>query len=257
VVLAVTTSAAQRDREAVEAQGLVRAARVFADRGALTEAWSKLREVELRFFGAPAVTEAYWAMVELARRAQNEDDVLAQAVWLERLLDAAPPASDRARAHWRLARIYDKHGFLEDARDQYTQAVETGGLTSAELEDATFGLRWSSWLEQRVDADTGGVVLGAGDIDGDGRQEVLVHPPEGGLIALGLRGDQLAVVGRWQMPELDVVASPELRAPELIVTDVTAMADRISPASRTGTASSTSSTARPGGACSTSVTATG
>jgi len=220
VLLAVMTRAAQRDREAGEAQELVRTARVFADRGALTEAWSKLREVELRFFGTPAVTDAYWAMVELTRRAQNEDDVLAQAVWLERLLDAAPPAGDRARAHWRLGRIYDKHGFLEDARAQYAQAVASGALTTAELDDTNFGLRWSSWLQQRVDAGLGGQVVGAGDLDGDGRQEVLVHPPEGGLVALALRGDQLAVVRRWQVPELDVAANLELRWPEFIVADI-------------------------------------
>jgi len=220
VALAVATSAGQRDREAGEAQDLVRAARVFADRGALGDAWSKLREVELRFLGTPAVTDAYWAMAELSQRAQHEDDVLAQAVWLERLLAAGPPPGDRARAHWRLGRIYEKHGFLDDAHDQYAQAVEIGALTTAALDDARFGLRWSSWLAQRVDADVGGLVLGAGDLDGDGRQEVLAHAPGGGLVALGLRGDHLEVVRRWDMPEFDVASNLELRRPALVVADV-------------------------------------
>ncbi len=64
----VAARAAQRDREAREADALVGGARDLAERGDLVEAWIKLREVELRFPRTPAMIRAYWEMAELARR---------------------------------------------------------------------------------------------------------------------------------------------------------------------------------------------
>jgi tetratricopeptide (TPR) repeat protein len=198
----IAARAAQRDREAREADELVGLAHDLAQRGEVVEAWTKLREVELRFPHAPATIGAYWAMAELARRGQSEDDVLAQEVWLDRLLEARPPAADAARAHWRLARIYDKHGFFDDAHDHYARAAESGALSPADLEDARFGLRWTEWLGQHVDAEVGGLVAGAGDLDGDGRDEVLVVEQPHSLVALRLGAGRLEVARRWDLTAL-------------------------------------------------------
>jgi tetratricopeptide (TPR) repeat protein len=224
-VLGLVTSviagrAAQRDREAGEADKLVRAARVFAERGDTGEAWSRLREVELRFPRTPAVIGAYWAMTELAGRAQGEDDVLAQEVWLDRLLEADPSASDAARARWRLGRIYDKHGFLDDAHDLYARASASAALSPAELEDARFGLAWTEWLGRRSDAEIAGRVIGAGDLDGSGRDAVFVFEPPHGLVALVLRAGRLEVARRWVIPELDGEPRVWVRPPEFSVVDV-------------------------------------
>ena len=224
-VLGLVTSviagrAAQRDREAGEADELVRVARGFAERGDTGEAWTRLREVELRFPRTPAVIGAYWAMAALAGRAQGEDDVLAQEVWLDRLLEVDPPAGDAARARWRLGRIYDKHGFLDDAHDQYARAAASVALSPAELEDARFGLAWTEWLGRRNDAGIAGRVIGAGDLDGDGRDEVFVYEPPRSLVALGLRANRLEVVRRWDMPELGGVPMLWVRPPELSVVDI-------------------------------------
>jgi tetratricopeptide (TPR) repeat protein len=200
-VLAARTT--RRDREAGEAAELVRVARILTERGDLDEAWSKLREVELQFPRTPAVIGAYWAMAELTRHKQGEDDVLAEEVWLKRLLEADPPATDAARARWRLGRIYDKHGFLDDAHDYYVRAASSGALSPAELEDARLGLAWTAWLGRRADAELEGRVIGAGDLDGDGRDEVFVLQPHHTLAVLGLRADRLEVVRRWDLPELD------------------------------------------------------
>jgi hypothetical protein len=224
-VLGLVTSviagrAAQRGREAGEADELVRVARGFAERGDPGEAWTRLREVELRFPRTPAVIGAYWAMAGLARRAEDEDDVLAQEVWLARLLEAGPPAGDAARARWRLGRIYDKHGFVDDAHDLYALAVESGMLSPTELEDARFGLTWTEWLGRRNDAGIAGRVIGAGDLEGDGRDEVFVYEPPRSLVALGLRANRLEVVRRWDMPELGGIPMLWVRPPELSVADI-------------------------------------
>jgi tetratricopeptide (TPR) repeat protein len=205
-----TERLARRDGEAREAEELVRVASDLAERGDLVEAWTKLRDVELRFPHAPAVIQAYWAMVELARREQGEDDVLAQEVWIDRLLAARPPPGEAARAHLRLGRIYDKHGFFDDARDHYARAAESGALSPDDLEDARFGLRWTAWLGQHVDAELGGQVIGAGDLDGDGRDEVLVLEPRGSIAALRLGADRLEVARRWDTSEL---AAQQIGAP--------------------------------------------
>jgi len=202
VTALAATGAARRGREAREATELVRVAHDLAERGDVVEAWSKLREVELRFPRAPAVIGAYWAMAELARRGQGEDDVLAQEVWLDRLLAARPPVGDAARAHWRLGRIYDKHGFFEDAHDHYARAAASGALSLADLEDARFGLAWTEWLAQHADIELAGRLIGAGDLDGDGRDEVLAIEPRRGLVALRLGADRLEVARRWDLPAL-------------------------------------------------------
>jgi tetratricopeptide (TPR) repeat protein len=220
VTSVIASRAAQRDREAGEADALVRVARGFAERGDTGEAWTRLREVELRFPHTPAVIGAYWAMAELARPAEGEDDVLAQEVWLDRLLEADPPASDAARARWRLGRIYDKHGFLDDAHDLYARAAESGALSPAELEDARFGLTWTEWLGRHADAEIGGAMVGAGDLDRDGRDEVFVYEPPRSLVVLGLRADRLEVVRRWDIPELDGVPRIWRGPPELSVVDI-------------------------------------
>jgi tetratricopeptide (TPR) repeat protein len=212
--------AAERDRAAGEADELVRVARGFAERGDTGEAWTRLREVELRFPHTPAVIGAYWAMAALAERAQGEDDGLAQEVWLDRLLEADPPAGDAARARWRLGRIYDKYGFLDDAHDLYARAADSGALSPSELEDARFGLTWTEWLGRRTDAEIGGRVIGAGDLDGDGRDEVFVFEPPHGLVALALRAGRLEVVQRWVIPELDGQPRMWVRPPEFSVVDV-------------------------------------
>ncbi len=193
--------AARRAREAAEAEELVRIARALAERGDPGEAWTRLREVELRFPGTPAVVGAYWAMADLARRGKGEDDVLAQEIWLARLLEADPPAADAARARWRLGRIYDKHGFVDDARAHYARAAASGALSPAELDDARFGLAWTEWLGRHLDVELAAWVAGAGDFDRDGRDEVFVVEPARGLAMLGLRAGRLEVVRRWELPD--------------------------------------------------------
>jgi tetratricopeptide (TPR) repeat protein len=213
----VARRVAQRDHDAHEADQLVRVARGLAERGDTAEAWSRLREVELRFPHTPAVIRAYWAMTELARG--HDGDVLGEEVWLERLLDADPPPGDAARAQWRLGRIYDQHGFLGDAREHYARAAASGALAPAELEDAELGLAWTAWLGQRSDAGIAGRVIGAGDVDGDGREEVLVYEPPRGLAVLGLRAGRLAVVRRWDLSEL-VAQGVSMPPTELSVVDI-------------------------------------
>ena len=229
--------AAEREREAVEAAELVRIARALAERGETGEAWSRLREVELRFSHTPAVIDAYWAMTDLARGGQREGDVLAQEIWLTRLLEAHPPEGDAARAHWRLGRLYDKHGLVDDAHAHYAQATANGALAPADLDDARFGLAWTAWLGRHVDAELPARVLGAIDLDldrdgrGDRGEVVLAYEPTRGLVALGLRAGRLEVVRRWTVatPDAPMLASTWMRIsfadvdgdgrPDLIATD--------------------------------------
>ncbi len=217
---AAARRADERARQAQEAGALVRVARGFAERGDTGEAWTRLREVELRFPHTPALIEAYWAMVSLAGHAQGEDDVLAQAVWLTRLLAARPPAADAARARWRLGRIYDRHGFVDDARELYERVAGSHELSPAELADARFGLQWTRWLGQRSDAGIAGRVIGSGDVDGDGRDEVFVLEPPHGVAVLGMRAGRLDVVRRWSIPVLDGRPRMWTRPPALSIVDV-------------------------------------
>ncbi len=180
----------QGDVDEKRAQELLHASRVHADRGSTASAWSILRDVERRYAHTAALPLAYRAMVDLVRLDGGRDHVPAQEPILRRLLAADPSADDRAWAHLQLARIYESCQQWTAAREHYASA--TG-------DEARLGAEWAQYASRQVRAEAGRDVAAAGDVDGDGRDELLcVEGDE--LLQIGWDGARLAVERKWKNP---------------------------------------------------------
>ena len=155
----------QRTDDEQRAQELLHASRVHAERGSFASAWSILRDVERRYPHTAVLPLAYRAMVDLVRVEGGRDHVPAQEPILRRLLASDASPDDSAWAHLQLARIYESCQQWTAAREHYAKA--SGG-------DAQFGAEWARYASRQVRAAAGHDVAAVGDVDGDGREELLV-----------------------------------------------------------------------------------
>jgi tetratricopeptide (TPR) repeat protein/predicted Ser/Thr protein kinase len=201
----------QHALDEVRARELLHASAVHAQRGSFASAWSVLRDVELRYGHTAVLPEAFRAMVDLVRLEGGRDHVPAQEPYLRRLLAARPSAADKAWAHLQLARVYESCQQWADARAHYLLASG---------DEAAFGAEWARIASRQALSPQGGAVASAGDIDGDGREELLVA--EGtNLHSVGWNGAALVVERTWAVPapgatwllaDLDRDGKPELLA---------------------------------------------
>lgn len=203
VAWAAWTDLRRREQRHNQARALIAASRLHMDRGELRQAWARLRTVELSFADTPAIADAYWALVDLAARERAEDNVLAQELWLRRLLARDPSRRDRASAEHKLGRVYDRYGFLPNAAAAYARALSSGDLAPDAEHDARLGLSWVRLRQRQARSDIQAFPRASADLDGDGRDEVIALAPPGTLVALGLEGERLVERTNWNVPEVE------------------------------------------------------
>lgn len=188
----------QKEQQEKKASDIFRTAQVFINNGDFAGANKNLQEIISKYPDTLSYIKAYWEIVriiELEKKQVSFD----QIGWLKKIISITKEASQASSAYIKLAQIYERYGYLADAKHCYKESL--AGLDKKEAVDVTNNIKLLDIFGKPQKIINNPVEsMAVADIDKDGNNEILTV--EGSkLVIRRYNGESCDVITDFQLTD--------------------------------------------------------